>query len=306
MSHEVARPRLFTLVVHEGSGSGRAGRELPKVARYLRDHLPTVEVQIIRPDSHAQAEDACRAAALTCREGDALIVMGGDGMAHLGLNACARTDATLGIIPAGTGNDFARAVGVPTSIREAVAVIARGRTRTLDLARLSTTTYAERYVGAVVSSGYDAVVGRATNASRLRFGPLSYGWIALRELNDFSPIDYRLTVDGVVSERECMLVAVCNTGVFGGGMRIAPGADPADGLLDLTIVGPVGRATLLRLLPSIYTGGFVKHPAVEQVRASEVRIEGDGLFVMGDGEELGDAPVSVSAAPGALRLFVGD
>jgi len=101
-----------------------------------------------------------------------------------------------------------------------------------------------------------------------------------------------------------MLVAVCNTGMFGGGMKISPEADPTDGLLDVTIVHPTSRATLLRLLPMMYTGGFTKNPAVEQFRARTVEIARDDLFVMGDGEELGSVPATVSAEADALRIFV--
>lgn len=306
MSHELAKPRLYTVVVNERSGGGRAGRELRNVLRYLATHLPSAELNVVSSQSIDHAESVCRSAAAAGREGDAVIVVGGDGMAHIGLNACAETPTTLGIIPAGTGNDFARAVGVPKSIREAVVAIARGGTRTVDLCHLSNGGRRHRYVGAVVSTGYDAVVNRATNDLRLRFGALSYGWIALRELRVFEPFRYRLRIDGEAREQEAMLVAVSNTGVFGGGMRIAPGADPADGWLDVTIIHPVSRGTLLRLLPTLYTGGFTGHPAVEIRRARSVDLAGDGLFVMGDGEELGDVPVTVDVSPAALRVFVGD
>lgn len=305
MSREVAKPRLFTVVVNEQSGGGRAGRELPGMVQYLHQHLPTAELHVVRSKSFQDAEATLRTAALACREGDAVVAMGGDGMAHLGLNACAGTHATLGIIPAGTGNDFARAIGVPKSIREAVAAIAQGRTRILDLAHLSNGSRPQRYVGAVVSSGYDAVVNRATNDIKLRFGALSYGWIALRELRVFSPYHYELRIDGEPRSHPAMLVAVSNTGIFGGGMRIAPDADPSDGWLDVTIIHPVSRGTLLRLLRSVYTGTFVKHPAVEILRAKQVEIDGEGLFVMGDGEELGDVPVTVTVAPSVLKVFVG-
>lgn len=301
---EVAKPHLYTLVVNEGSGGGRSGRELPKVARALRDRLPAAEVAVIRTSSWTESEMVTRTAALEAREGDAVIVMGGDGMAHLGLNACAGTEATLGIIPAGTGNDFARGVGVPKTMSGAVDTICTGATRRVDLSHMSNEAYGSRYVGAVLSTGYDARVNRATNDISLRFGSLSYGWIALRELVHFSPLRYRLKIDGVTRIQEAMIVAVCNTGMFGGGMKIAPDADPADGLLDVTIVDPVSRPTLLRLLPQMYSGNFVKHPSVQQFRATSVEIAGDNLFCMGDGEELGDVPVSITAAPGVLKVFV--
>ena len=302
--NQLAKPRLLTLVVNERSGGGRAGRMLPKVARRLREQVPTAELHIISSNSWTEAEKLTRAAALEARPGDALLVMGGDGMAHLGLNAAAGTEATLGLIPAGTGNDFARGVGVPRTVDEAVGVIVAGRTRTVDLAHISNDTFPRRYVGAVVSTGYDARVNRSTNHIRLRLGALSYGYIALRELASFSPLHYDMIIDGVRRRQEAMLVAVSNTGIFGGGMRIAPEADPTDGLLDVTVVGPVSRTTLLRLLPSMYSGAFVKHPCVEQFRARSIELAGEGLFVMGDGEELGEVPVRVECVPGVLKVFV--
>jgi len=173
-----------------------------------------------------------------------------------------------------------------------------------DLAHISNDTFPRRYVGAVVSTGYDARVNRSTNHIRLRLGALSYGYIAMRELASFSPLHYDMIIDGVRRRQEAMLVAVSNTGIFGGGMRIAPDADPADGFLDVTVVGPVSRTTLLRLLPSMYSGAFVKHPCVEQFRARSIELAGEGLFVMGDGEELGEVPVRVECVPGVLKVFV--
>jgi len=173
--NQLAKPRLLTLVVNERSGGGRAGRMLPKVARRLREQVPTAELHIISSNSWTEAEKLTRAAALEARPGDALLVMGGDGMAHLGLNAAAGTEATLGLIPAGTGNDFARGVGVPRTVDEAVGVIVAGRTRTVDLAHISNDTFPRRYVGAVVSTGYDARVNRSTNHIRLRLGALRHG-----------------------------------------------------------------------------------------------------------------------------------
>ncbi len=304
MSSELAKRRLITVVCNQRSGGGRAGRVLPKVARRLRDGVGDAELHIVISTSYEQARDLTRSAALTAVPGDVVAVMGGDGMAHLGLNACAGTDATLAVIPAGTGNDFARGAGVPGSVKEAVEALVRGETRVMDLSLL-TNAAGSRYVGAVVSSGYDARVNRATNDIRLRFGPLSYGYIALRELAHFSPLTYRLVIDGVPREVEAMMVAVCNTGVFGGGMQISPDADAADGLLDVTIIHKASRGKLLRLLPLTYTGSFVNSPVVERLRARTVEVEGADLFLMGDGEEMGEVPATVECSPGVLRLIVG-
>lgn len=301
MTHDLAKRRLVTVVCNEQSGGGRAGKVLPKVARRLREGLPDAQLHVVTSDSYDQARALIRTAALEAQPRDLVVVMGGDGMAHLGLNACANTDATLGIIPAGTGNDFVRGVGIPSSIKESVEALVRGNTRTVDLSHV-TNEEGTRYVGAVVSSGYDARVNRATNDIKLRFGPLSYGYIALRELANFSPIKYRLEIDGEPRELEAMLVAVCNTGVFGGGMQISPDAHPADGLLDVTIIHKASRAKLMRLLPLTYTGGFVGNRSVERLQAKVVKVDGDDLFAMGDGEEIGNVPVTVECAPGVLRV----
>lgn len=304
MTHEVAKRRLVTVVCNERSGGGRAGRALPKITRRLHDALPDAELHVVKSTSFEQASDLLRTAALSARPGDVVCVVGGDGMAHLGLNACAHTDATLAIIPAGTGNDFARGVGIPGSIKESVEAIVRGKTRVVDLSLL-TNGESSRFVGAVVSSGYDARVNRATNDINLRFGALSYGYIALRELAAFEPLSYRLVVDGEPRELKAMMVAVCNTGVFGGGMQISPDANPEDGLLDVTVIHEASRGKLLRLLPTVYSGKFVTNPVVERFTATTVEVDGDGLFLMGDGEEMGDAPAKVESVPGALRVIVG-
>lgn len=300
----LARRRLVTVVCNQRSGGGRAGRALPKVLARLREGITDAELHVVPSSTYAEARDLTRSAALTAQPGDVVAVMGGDGMAHLGLNACAHTNATLAVIPAGTGNDFARGAGIPGSIDEAVEAMVQGKTRVMDLSKLSNAE-GTRHIGAVVSSGYDARVNRATNDIRLRLGALSYGYIALRELASFSPLPYRVTIDGQHREIEAMLIAVSNLGVFGGGMHIAPDADPADGLLDVTIIRAASRGKLLRLLPSMYSGRFVKDKVVEQVRAKKVVVDGDGLFVMGDGEEMGSVPATVECDPSALRVVIG-
>lgn len=304
--------RTVTLVVNPTSGRGRAGRLLPRVCADLLTAFPDLHLRVHRTTSFAEARLRCIQAVDAARPAgpdhpaDSLVVMGGDGMAHLGVNACAGTDVPLGVIPAGTGNDFCRGAGLPTTIARALEAVGAGRTRRMDVAKVTGALVGgaqERFVGSVVSTGYDARVTRRANAIPSRLGGLGYGWAAIAELSTFEPLRYRLTLDGREEDLHAMLVAVGNAGVFGGGMRICPEARVDDGRLDVTIIHPVSRATLLRLLPTTYTGGFVKDPAVELRTASEVRIDGDGLFGMADGEDLGAVPLNVRCLPGSLLVL---
>ena len=300
---ELAKPRLLTLVANPQSGGGRAGRNLPRVASRLREALPTTEISVVRSTSWEDADVQLRAAAQAARDGDTVIAMGGDGMAHLGLNACAHSEAQFGIIPSGTGNDFARALGIPTDIPEAVEVIAAGKPLRIDLAKVQNERGVQ-YVGAAVSTGYDAIVNRATNEARMPLGALSYGYVALRELRNLEPMRYRISIDGVERSLEAIAIVVCNTSTFGGGLRIAPDADPTDGVLDLTIIHPASTGKLLRLLPALYTGKLANHANIERISATRVTVDGDDMFAMGDGEELGGVPVEIESDPGALEVFV--
>lgn len=292
--------RRFDLVVNPTAGRGRARRILPTVADVLRASLPATALRIVEAMDAEHAEASCREAAA---EADVLLVMGGDGMAHLGLNACAATAVPLGVLPAGTGNDLCRGLGLPLRIRDAIAALTRGTTRAVDLARVTKPDGGRRWVGCVVSTGFDSRVALRTAGMRVGLGPIAYAVSALAELRTFSPLRYRLRVDGTDRELDSMAIFVANAEFFGGGMRAAPGADLHDGLLDVTVIHPVGRTTLLRLLPSLYTGGFVIHPAVERFRASEVVVDGDGLIGSGDGEALGDVPLRVTAVAKALHVL---
>lgn len=303
----------MTIVVNPSAGRGRARRVLPKVIAELVQGLPDTHLQVHQASSFddarlrtIQAVERARPA-VPGGPADSLVVVGGDGMAHLGVNACAGTDVALGIIPAGTGNDFCRGMGIPTALSAATRTLIDGRVGRVDvmLAEGDLADGAQRrYVGCTVSTGYDARVNVRANAITLPLGPLAYGYVALAELATFDPLRYRIEVDGEHRELPAMLVAVSNSVFFGGGMRIAPGADVHDGLVDVTIIHPVSRMTLLRLLPTLYTGGFLKDPAVEVVRARSARIDGDELVGMADGEALGQTPLTVTAQPGALRVHL--
>jgi diacylglycerol kinase (ATP) len=293
--------RQIRLVVNPAAGKGRALELLPQVAGTLRDGGADLEVLLSRDFAEAQAM-ICHAIQDSA---DVLAVMGGDGMMHLGVNAVATAQmsgdsrTTLGLIPAGTGNDLCRGIGLdPRKVVAAAAVIVEGNSRFIDLARVGDT-----YVGTVLATGFDALVNRRANQMPWPRGSARYVVATMAELRVFSPLRYRLTVDGEARELQAMLVAIGNTSWYGGGMRICPKADPYDGLLDVTIFHPVGRLKLLRLFPEIYSGRFVRDPCIEQLRVREVTVEGPGMVGFGDGEMIGAAPLSVRCVPGAVPVF---
>ena len=305
-------PRSIHLVVNPKAGQGRARKTLASVLNVLRRDMHDIDLQVQQTSSPTDAKARIKAASerllanIDESNPPALLVMGGDGMVSLGLNAVAGTPVRLGIIPVGTGNDFARGVGLPLTPDAGVAAIVGGQERQIDLTYVEgklTGGTTKRWVGSIVSTGYDARVNRRTNRRILHIGALGYGVDALVELAKFQPLNYRMTIDGVRRDEVAMFVAVGNAGYFGGGMHVCVEADPADGLLDLTIVHPVGRTALLRLLPQMYSGKFVNDPCVEVLRARQVTIDGDRMFGMGDGEELGAVPLDCTCVPNILWLM---
>ncbi|NLT30790.1 MAG: diacylglycerol kinase family lipid kinase [Propionibacterium sp.] len=304
---------VLTLVCNPNAGLGKANKLLPRVTAAIERAIPDANVRIHRAVSVREARVLTVAAAAAARpatddrRADAVLVMGGDGMMHLGIQACAGTGVPIGLIPAGTGNDICRGFGLPSNdALAALDVIVRGHTRRVDLIKVRGDLVdgtRERHVASVVASGYDAKVNRRANHTSWPRGSARYAVAVFRELRVFEPLRYRVTIDGETAELPAMVISVANSRYFGGGIMIAPRADPADGWLDITLVHPVSRLTLIRLFAKLFSGKFVSDPAVEQLRAREIIIDGDGLIAMGDGEELGPVPVTLTNEPDALTIF---
>lgn len=294
------RAEKVDLVVNPYAGHGRGHEILPDVAGRIRDAGYRLDMWLSRDYSEARDQIAKAANG----DADVLAIMGGDGMIHLGVNECVRAqehrpDApVLGMIPAGTGNDFCRGLGIaPNDPMAALEVVLGGSRRRVDLARIG-----EAYIGTILATGFDAMVNRRANAMRRLRASARYPLALMAVLRTFRPLQYQLTIDGRRRDLEAMLVAVGNTRSYGDGIRICPDADPADGLLDITIIHPVGRGTLLKLMPALYTGKFVTDPCVEQLRTRSVTVDGPGLIGFGDGEIVGATPLHVEQVPGAVRV----
>jgi diacylglycerol kinase (ATP) len=294
--------RSVALLVNPAAGHGKADAAARRAATQFA--ALGVEVRELRGADPAASRDLARAA--VSHGVDALVVVGGDGMVHTALPAVVGTGTPLGVIPAGTGNDQAREYGWPRkSPEQAAEIVAAGRTRVVDVGVAVTADGQTSYFGSVLAAGFDSLVSDRTNRMRWPHGRARYNVAMFAEFVNLRPLPFVLTfADGRVVTRDVLLVAVGNTKSYGGGMRIAPAADPSDGQFDVTIAAAAPRRDVLRRLPSVYRGTHVRRPEVEVVRTAGLRVESPGINAYADGEYLGPLPVDVSIRPGALTLLV--
>ena len=289
-------PRRVAVLVNPQAGRGRAARAVGPVVDALRAGRLEVEVLSGRSADEAEAL-ASRAVGAGL---DTLVALGGDGLVHLAHRAVAGTDVRLGIVPCGTGNDAARALGLPLRDPAAAAgVVLTGRTRVVDLGRVGGRTFL-----AVLSSGFDSRVNERANRMRWVRGPSRYQVAMVAELGVFRPVPYRIVLDDEPLEVEAMLVAVGNGPSYGGGMRVCPGASLDDGLLEVTVVLPLAVGPFLRLFPSVYRGEHVRSAAVLTRQVRRVSLAAEGMTAYADGEPVGPLPVTVDVVPAALSVLV--
>jgi diacylglycerol kinase (ATP) len=292
----VVTPRRLAIVVNPTSGKGRSAAAADVVERRLR--AADVVVERLEGVDGPDALQLCRAAAAGGVDG--IVAVGGDGMAHLALQACAGTWTGLGIVPTGTGNDLANALGLPVGDPVLSAeLLLTAPDRRIDAVRCGQGWYA-----CVLGAGFDGAVNDRANRMRWPHGRRRYDLAVVVELRTYRPGRYTLTLDGVATEVDAMLIAVGNAPSYGGGMRVCPDAVLDDGLVDVVVVGPMSRTRFLRLFPSVFRGTHVRDGAVTVSRAREVRIEGTvGTSVYADGELAGALPLTCTVEPGALRVL---
>ncbi|MFB6713218.1 MULTISPECIES: diacylglycerol kinase [unclassified Streptomyces] len=290
----------ITLFVNPTAGSGRGARAAQPAASALRDAGFSVRT-VLGED----ADDALRRAREAVAGGTgALIAVGGDGMMSLALQAVAGTTTPLGVVAVGTGNDFARALGMPirdpaAAGRLAAEALKGGAVREIDLGRVG-----ERWFGSVLASGFDSRVNDRGNRMRWVGGRFKYDLAILAELAAFKPIPYRVRLDGgPVREIEATLIAVGNGSTYGGGMRICADAAMDDGLFDVTVVGDCSRTTLLKVFPRVYKGTHLGHPRVTVHRVTSIELAAAGVTAYADGEQLGALPLTATCVPGAVRVL---
>lgn len=230
-----------------------------------------------------------------------LVIVGGDGLINHSLAALVDTGITVGIVPSGTGNDFARALGIGRSRSTRSNSVHRqailGAAAPIDVIAADD----GRYAASVLTAGFSGRVTARANPMRFPPGQSKYTVATLLEAARLEPVAVRLRTPDHELDMHTSFFAVANTRYFGGGMAICPDADPTDGLLDLAVIAAVSPAALLRVMPLVFAGRHVRHPDVTTLRARWIEIETDEPL-WADGEPFGAAPVRLQAKPGALLI----
>jgi diacylglycerol kinase (ATP) len=250
------------------------------------------------------------------RDGATLLVaVGGDGTLNEVVNGLVRSGGTaeLATIPLGTGMDFVRTFRIPRSFDGAVRTAVHGTARTIDVGRVRFREWngatAERYFANVGSVGMSAAVAQRANGMSKRLGGKATFFYALvRVFLDWQNTEVSVELDGkdgIRRDARMHDVIVANGRWHGGAMRLAPDAEPDDGLFDVVLIGDITKRDFVTTAPKIYKGTYLAHPKVELLHASAVAVDAQGhLPIELDGEQVGTTPASFEVVPGALRLRV--
>ena len=287
--------REIALLTNPTAGKGKGARSAAIALPRLRE--AGFHVRSLAGRDADEARDLARACV---DEGvESLVVCGGDGMVHLAVQLLAGSPTSLGVIPAGTGNDVARYLGIPRSDPQRAAdVVVGSRVRTIDLARTGST-----YFVTVMAAGFDSLVNERANKMAWPKGQMRYNLATLAELRVFEPLPYTLELDGRVERLDAMLVAVGNGPSFGGGLRITEGAEIDDGMLDVVVIRSMSKTDLVRSYPRLFTGSISQIPQYEHHRVRSVTVAAPGIVAYADGERIGSLPLTVDVAPDALRVL---
>ncbi|MGI8624334.1 MAG: diacylglycerol/lipid kinase family protein [Solirubrobacteraceae bacterium] len=282
------------LIVNPHAGGGRAAKRLGAVEAATRGHGLRFRVE-----RTASLEHARELTAGARERGEVAAAMGGDGLMGAVAGELCGTDAVLGVVPAGRGNDFARKLGVSEAPEKAVGVIAAGAIRTVDVAFAGD----RPYLG-VASAGLDSDVQVIANRTRLPLGDAVYLYGTLRALSTWKPADWTVTLDGETRSFRGYAVAVANSGVFGGGMQLVPHARMDDGLLDVVLNRESSKRHFLAGLTRVFRGAHVDDPTLTFLRAREVAFHADRPFTaFADGDPIAELPATFRVVERALRVL---
>jgi diacylglycerol kinase (ATP) len=286
---------MWLVVVNPKAGLGAAAKLATQVVGFLKSN--EISYRMISPNSAAETRAQVREA-LRAGEATKLLSVGGDGLFHLLLQLAIEFKVPLALAPGGTGNDFYRTLGwFDYELSDYLEHLITTEPSLVDVGVVD-----GEYFGAVLSSGFDAVVNERANGMKWPTGPAKYNVAIALELPKFRAIKFKIFADQKVLEVEAMLIAVGNGSSYGGGMRVCPDADLHDGLLDIMILHPVSKFEFIKVFPTVYKGTHIEHPQVEIIRAKAIRIESRAV-AYADGERIGQLPVQVESLPKTLLTW---
>ena len=291
---------MWLLVVNESAGKGKALYLANQFSKLLVNS--NQEFTLIHETSYEKTIEKLKSS-LSTNSYKKVIAIGGDGLVNLCLQYLARSGITLGVIPAGTGNDFARAVGVNgLSVNKIFDLYTKSDPAEIDLGLVKSQS-SERWFVQVLSTGFDAEVNSRANKIRWPKGKSKYTIATVRTLAKFRPITYEIEMDGHKLSQSAMLFTIANGKTYGGGMRICPGASNSDGFFELLLVKPVSRFVLLTIFPKVFKGNHIPHPKIDTYKAKVIKIAAN-TAAYADGELVSDLPIEVSNVPRALNTWL--
>lgn len=298
------------VIVNPASGGGKTGRRWPGLDARMRAEGGRFDVELTREPGHA--EHLARAAALGGAK--TILVVGGDGTLNEVVNGLIVDDrpigdCTLGILPVGTGSDFARALNLPRDpLAAAMYILRRAQPGVLDVGRIDCVRggrQVTRYFANVAGLGFDGEVADRVNRAGKGGGAIAYQVVLLRSLGAYRNKHVTLKLDGQTIAGVMNSVVVANARYFGGGMFIAPNARWDDGRFDVILLGDFGRLEVVANMPRLYRGTHLTHPKVSELHGRELVVESqERMFLQAEGELIGEAPARFRLLPKSLKILL--
>jgi diacylglycerol kinase (ATP) len=286
--------RRFTAIVNPISGRHDARSHWDAVARHLGAARVAGVVTTDGPD-HAIA-----AATEAASNGDIVVAVGGDGQVRDVATGVVRAGGTMALVPAGRGNDMARALHVPTDPMRLAELLLSGPVREIDVLRVG-----DAYVPGNVYAGIDGTSTLIINRFRCIPSTLLYRIAPLWAAAAWRAATFTLSTDAGSTPQRAHMVVIANSGHYGSGLTIVPSAVLDDGQLDMMVVGDVPIYKLATLANEAKTGSHVRRAEVSVSRSTQVTLSADRpMPVFADGDQLGVLPVTIEVVPRALRLIV--
>lgn len=295
---------MWAIVINPVAGAGRGAKVGAEVAGYFASY--NLDYKIITATSAARLKSSLdqflstqSQPAMGGQRCDGVIAVGGDGLAHLVIQSVAPLNIAFTVIPAGTGNDFVRALGWSLEeITDQLDRVTTSKPVAIDLGMVDS-----EWFGAILSTGFDSLVNERANSLSWPKGAMKYNVAIALELARFTPLSLKIELDTQILEVEAMLIAVANGRSYGGGMQVCPQASLQDGLFDVMVLSPVSKIEFIKVFPKVFKGTHVDHPQVEIFRSSKVAISSSGEantpVSYADGERIGQLPVRAQCLAGA-------